>query len=76
MIVSALMRPHLECCIQTWDPQHKKDAELLEQVQRRVTKMIKGLEDLFYEDELRELMLFRLEKRRLQGDLAVVFQYL
>ena len=50
--------------------------ELLEQVQRRVTKMIKGLEDLFYEDELRELMLFRLEKRRLQGDLTVAFQYL
>jgi len=33
------MRPHLECCIQAWGAQHKKDAELLEQVQRRDTKM-------------------------------------
>ena len=58
------------------NPQHKEDMYLLARVQRRATKMLRGLEHLSYEDWLRELGLFRLEKRRLQGDLIVAFQCL
>ena len=73
-LYTALMRPLLEYCIQIWGCQHRKGVELLERVQRLAMKMIQ--EYLFYKDRRKELGLFNMGKRRLQGDLITAFQYL
>ena len=72
-VSDSLTVPCLEYCVQAWSLQYRRDVDLLEEVQRRATKIMKGLKNLSCEDRLRELGLFSLEKRRFQGNLIVAF---
>ncbi|GAB0179553.1 cAMP-dependent protein kinase inhibitor alpha [Grus japonensis] len=50
LLYLTLVRTHLEYCIQLWGPQYKKDMDLLEQIQKKAVKMMRGLEHLCYEE--------------------------
>ena len=70
------IRPHIEHAIQAWSPYLKCDINMLERVQRVVTKHIDGMRGLSYEQRLRELGWTTLETRRVRGDLIFTYQTL
>ena len=72
----ALVRSPLERCVHFWAPLFKKDRELLERFQWRMAKVIEGLVHLLYDERLRDLELFNVEKTELRGDLITVCKYL
>ena len=75
-LYKAIVRPHLEYCIQAWNPHLRKDVDMLEKIQRRATKLIPELRDLTYEERLKECGLTTLETRRVRGDQIEVFKIL
>ena len=66
-LYKAIVKPHLEYCIQAWNPHLRKDVDMLEKIQRRATKLIPELRDLTYEERLKECELTTLETRKDKG---------
>ena len=75
-LYTAIVRPHLEYCIQAWRPYLRNNVDMLDKIQKRATKLIPGLRDLSYEERLKECGLTSLETRRLRGDQIEVFKIL
>ena len=73
-LYKSLVRPHLEYAVQFWSPHFRKDINNIEKVQRRATKLIDTLASRTYEDRLRHLNLYSLEKHRRRGDLTQAFK--
>ena len=73
-LYETLIRPHLEFAPPVWTPLYKKDAIVLENVQRRATQLIKALSKKTYQERLKELGLPSLEYRKLRADAIEVFK--
>ena len=66
-LYKTFIRPQLEYCPEIWNPHLCKDINMLENVQRRATKMVPELKDMTYEERLTTLKLFPLKERRARG---------
>ena len=72
-LYKSLVRPHVDYCIQVWNPYLKKDIKLVEGVQRRMTRLIKEVKHLEYEQRLQVLHLNTLEQRHIRQDLITMY---
>ena len=70
------IRSHLEYSIHVWSPRKVKEIERLERVQKWATKIVRGCEDLKYEERLKFMGLPTLVYRRVWGDMIMVFNIL
>ena len=68
------VRPKLEYCSSVWNMGYLGDTRMLERVQRRWTRQVRGLEDTPYEQRLRALNLFSIQGRLLRADLIMVWK--
>ena len=73
-LFKGLVRPHLEYANCVWSPINKTDCNLIENVQRRATKLVPDIRDLEYEERLKQLNLPSLAYRRLRGDLIETYK--
>ena len=73
-LFKTLIRPILEYGNTVWYNGLKKSKEKIENVQRKLTKHIKGLRDISYEKRLEKIKLPSMEYRQIRGDLIQVYK--
>ena len=71
-LYKSLVRPHLEYCVEAWRPYLQQDINNIEGVQRRMTNMMREVEEEEYEQRMKKTNLMSLEMRRLRSDLIEV----
>ena len=76
IVYKVYIRPHMEYCVQAWNPYLVKDIKCLEKVQKRATSLIPSIARYSYQDRLKILELYSLERRRERGDLIETFKIL
>ena len=76
LLFTALVRPHLEYGNIIWNPRYKKYRVMIENVQRRATRLISNLAEHSYEDRLKIIGLPSLVYRRCRGDSIEAYKYL
>ena len=75
-LYTSLIRPTMEYGIVAWSPVYKKDADAIERVQRRATKLVPKIKMLSYTERLKKLKLPSMYYRRARGDMIEAFKYL
>ena len=73
-LYKSLIRPLLEYCIPAWSPHYQRDKHLIERIQHKFTRMVKGYSVLDYDERLNRLHLWSLEERRNRADLIEMYK--
>ena len=76
ILYNTYVRPHLKYCVQIWNPYLKNDIECIEKIQRRATKLVHGFDKMPYEQRLKALGLYSLQRRKLRGDFIETYKIL
>ena len=75
-LYKSIIRPHLEYATPVWSPLYEKDKIIIENVQRRATKLVTICKKLPYQERLRKLGLPTLEYRRERADMIQTYKIL
>ena len=68
------IRPNLEFAVSAWYPYKKQDINLIEKIQRRVTKIPLQCRNMPYENRCKLFSIQPLDKRRIRGDMIQQFK--